>query len=156
MVFESFECLCHRSTVNILKVNSARLERNVRNAMANLWIGVLTSRHWVILGVVLFSRCSDFQLEAGLFLKNAQNGEKVCSAWISARTQHSMQALTGDTCKCTQLFESKSRIYEVSENRFANGLFAAEISIDRFREQGFSERDITLSPGVSGFSKISS
>jgi hypothetical protein len=34
-VFERFECLCHRSTVNILKVNSAHLERNVRNAMAN-------------------------------------------------------------------------------------------------------------------------
>lgn len=67
-----------------------------------------------------------------------------------------MQAFTRDSGKRPELFEADSRINEVSENRFANGFFAAEISIDRFREQGSSESAITLSPGISGFSEISS
>jgi hypothetical protein len=93
-------------------------------------------------------------LDADLFLEDPQNRKKVRGAWVPIRTQHSMQALTGDPCEYAQLFETNGCIYEIPQDGFADYFFAAEISINRFRQQSLTESDVTLSSGVSGFSKI--
>ena len=65
-----------------------------------------------------------------------------------------MQALAGNSYELCEFFETDSGIDEIFEDGFTNCFFTAEIGIERFRQQGLSERDITLRSRISGFSKI--
>ena len=102
----------------------------------------------------LLSRGSNLQLHADLFLERTQNRKEICSAGISGWTQHSVQALAGNSYELGEFFEADSGIDEIFEDGFANRFFAVEIGIERFCQQGLSERGVTLSPRISGFSKI--
>jgi hypothetical protein len=97
---------------------------------------------------------SNFQLHANLFLKCAQYSEEICSAGISGWAQHSVQALAGNSYERSEFFEADGGIDEIFEDGFANRFFAAEIRIERFRQQRLSECGITLGSRISGFSKI--
>jgi hypothetical protein len=85
------------------------------------------------------SRCLNFQLHANFFLKGPQDGKEVRGARVPVWAQHAMQALAWDSHDGCQPLEANSGIDKIFEDRFANCFFAAEVSIDRFRQQGLSE-----------------
>ena len=101
------------------------------------------------------SRCLDLQPYAEFLLKSAQNSKEVSGARVSFRAQHSMQTFAGNLYKCRQPLETNGGIDKILQNRFAQGFVTAEISVECFRQQSFTESAIALSARVCCLLKVS-